>query len=394
MTIERELALEKAQQGTLETKLLMAQLAALAQKPAVGLEEPWIARRRVDLGTALAKAELPMMIARDTLAKNGVLVVEIDQIIQDRARDQLVARRSSVLEPDFWQAVDAQTRLGSVRPAATTAPGQAPARAITPGQIALTMGLGGLAIAIAIFAHRWVFAIGGRTRQSAKTNLGFAFLKDMADIVLPMLVLLCVLTLLGWFRGDPGLLTKLGNEIIIAGVIAIYFHWLGHCVFMPFFAAGRLVDAPKDTAERAVWLITAIGVLLAGENLVEYFDTRNVEPSGVSTLISLAIIFGISGCLWALAGILKAVCKTEAPAQQPRPHDKGGKDILKLIGWSFTAVAIATPLPPCQNLRTPPPAPVPPLPVFTAEETRREPWGCPEAPFASQWEGRQCLTRK
>lgn len=325
LTVERELARGAADKGTLDTKILLAQLAGLGPKPATGAtEDAWVAARRSQINAALVKAETPVQVARDAQARATVLIEEIDVIIGQKNRAALFARKQSLFEPAFWNKVAAEIENfpASFRLA------QPPTIVSAPNSrlhIGTSVALALLALLVAAFAHRWVFAVAAREGHSAKENLGFAFLKDIADIALPMLIILMVFGVLGW-SGMPLVMPPgLGVAVVTAGAIAIYLHWLGHSIFRPSFAPGRVIALPEREAKRAVAITTALGIVLAAESLLAYAEGLHIRASALFTLIALLVIFGASASLWLLTAMW------HPPIEDAGPHRSKPKPVFDLV---------------------------------------------------------------
>ena len=98
--------------GHVETRALQAQLDVLG--PAPGKDQTEAApraARRAELTTALAKAEEPVMVARQAYARANVLIEEIDRLVRARNASDLLERRPSPLSPASWSTACSRLSL-------------------------------------------------------------------------------------------------------------------------------------------------------------------------------------------------------------------------------------------------------------------------------------------
>lgn len=317
LTVQRELALALIERGTLKGRIAKAQLAQLDAGATKGQSElAWIKQKRVDLNSRVAQEDAPAIAARDIEARDGVLIHEIDQILRHKRRQKLFLHDQPVLTARTWTEAAGAIRAGRINvgsPVAGRQPHPELAGIPLTVRLAILILIGLFAIWAASRCRRLLrAAIDGRsvTKESPRSRLGLAFARDLLDIAVPTAVLLIVLVSVRLLAADIPVLAAFSAQVILAGLTVIYARWLGQSLFAPAFPAAQLVRVADDRTPDAIWLMTWLGVAMAGDQIVEYIDQQPGNSPALNALLSFAVVLVASALMWRLARVLK--CATGA----------------------------------------------------------------------------------
>lgn len=287
----------------------MAQLDAGATKGQSELA--WIKQKRLDLNSRVAQEDAPAIAARDIEARDGVLIHEIDQILRHKRRQKLFLHDQPVLTARTWAEAAGAIRAGRINvgsPVAGRQPHPELAGIPLTLRLAILILIGLFAIWAASRCRRLLrAAIDGRsvTKESPRSRLGLAFARDLLDIAVPTAVLLIVLVSVRLLAADIPVLAAFSAQVILAGLTVIYARWLGQSLFAPAFPAAQLVRVADDRTPDAIWLMTLLGVAMAGDQIVEYIDQQPGNSPALNALLSFAVVLVASALMWRLARVLK-----------------------------------------------------------------------------------------
>ncbi|TVV71030.1 mechanosensitive ion channel family protein [Sphingomonas solaris] len=347
LTVQRELALDLGQRGTLKGRIAQAQLAQLdddTTKPQEALA--WVKQKRIELGRSVAQEQAPAIAARDVYARDGVLIHEIDLVLRQKRRQKLFAHDRPILLPATWVAAAEDVRSSEMRPATAAATRQ-PYAALVGVPLAFRIALVVAAAAVAVWAGvRWRrslrAAIDRRSipAHSPRSRLGLAFARDLLDILIPAAVLMLVFAGVSLLTADLPFLVASSGQVILAGLAVIYARWLGQSLFAPAFPAAQLLRLPDDLTDRAIRLMTALGLVVAADQLVDYFERQPGSSAAVSALLSFAVVVVTSLLIWRLARILRnARGARSVKASTVHPDDAGPDDAVRTAARFMTIAA-------------------------------------------------------
>jgi small-conductance mechanosensitive channel len=354
LTVQRELALDLSQRGTLKGRVAKAQLAELeANAPKGQGDLAWVNQKRRDLNEKLAQENAPAIAARDIEARNGVLIQEIDQILRQKRRHKLFMHTHPVLTAATWSDAAADMRSGQISIGWQAAVRQ-PYPELVGIPLAVRIGIVALvglsAIGVAARCRRLLWtAIDRRSTPhgSPRSRLGLAFARDLLDITLPVAVLLIVLASVSLLTADLPFLAAFSGQIIQAVLTALFARWLGQSLFAPAFPAAQLVRLAEGRTGEAIRLMTWLGIAIAADQIVDYGDRQPGSSSALNGLLSFAIVLAACFLTWRLARVLKGATGARYAADNPADRQSAPRSTdmvqpaARIIKAAATCAALA-----------------------------------------------------
>ena len=335
---DREESLAYVNEGNLDARILEAQVKALGQ-PVDGDEGG--DSRRSTLVARLEVASAPIAAARDANARAGVLIQEIDRVIDHAGRAQLLRRQTSPLMPDLWRRVAQETATiaemlrqasQSQSPTGRQALIQAMPFAVVLGGMALVLGFG-----ITRSCRRFLLRRVDLARTD-RARLAYAFAQELLSIMLPALAVMsaaAAVTLLG--RSAPAFFS-LASVLLASGLVVVFARWLGHAMFKPTVEAARIMVLAPDEATRAVRYTRRLGLVLGGDVVVGYLQRSTTIGAAIVEVLSLCLVCAGAYQLWRLAGIVRRQQRTSPP------EDMNALGLQRPAAYILTMAAIAAPL--------------------------------------------------
>lgn len=349
LTVQREMARAMLERGTLKERIIAAQLEELSNTQIHEVEPTWVKQRREALNEELAHENRPAIAAHDSYARASVLIKEIDERLREKLRSALFAQDHSLFQARTWEEAAAQGYAGltgSADPIERAASGGFSAPSLAQRLLlSLCAGLASFWVALHVRGRlrRWLDAR-EENAASARSSLGFAFLRDLLDIAGPAAALIVTLIIMRSFAADLPVLATYGTELVSAGFLVIFAHWLGQSLFEPAFPPARLLALPEGRSGRAIRLITILGACLAAEQALETMLEMPHDPAEFGALASLAIILISSFGLWRLGSELALARGARAVAGAGSHHTALCGDLFKNIARLLKIVAILLPV--------------------------------------------------
>lgn len=308
---ERDAALALVERGNVDTRIARAQLATIGSPPAEGESEPApVAERRQQLNARLAAAQAPIVAADDAQARANVLIDEIDALTNAAERKKMLRRAASPLDPRLW--VDFIRELGTgfgslgdyFRDDARAAERWSLLTSRLP--LALLLLAGGLFLAFRV-QRALIRRIGAMLAEavSPRRRLALALVRDVVGVFIPFVAVILVAMAVGVMGLAFPSLLEVSLVVFLGGLIVVFAQWLGTSLFLPSFSEARLVALDRPSARRALAFTYMIGLVLAAELLVEYFEAKLAADSAVISILSVGLIASGSYLLWKLAGELQ-----------------------------------------------------------------------------------------
>lgn len=301
---------------------LTAQIASLGPPPPKDQPEPEIvAERRKQLTAELARAQQPVVEARQAYARADVLIEEIDTLVRSRSATSLLERKPSPLIPATWEQAAADLRIyaekleddleRSLQPTAErmsfVEDRLLPALLIIVVALVLPIGIGHFVL---ISLERRVRRGGTPLRFIMKVaglhlmRLALSFIAGMAIIAALILV-----------QDGIHSADNLSGALTVMILIFIIADWLGNVLFNPNQPSLRLVSLSTGLARTCYWLAMAFAASLGVDALVDgASDDYAFAPASLSMLEGISILIGCL-VLSVLARVLRRVAdEMEAPA--------------------------------------------------------------------------------
>ena len=333
LVIDREESLTYVNEGNLDARILAAQLKALGPEAE--------SDRRKDLASRLAVASAPTDAALDAHARAGVLIREIDRVIDHAGRMALLQRQASPLAPDLWRslAADSAALWRVIRNSFQLQTGEGRHALIQVLPFAVI--LGGVALSIGFGVTRACRRLLSRQIAEAKqdrTRLAFAFAQDVLAILLPALAVVSAAAaamLLG--RSAPAFFS-LAVVLMVAGLVVVFARWLGHALFRPTVDAARIMALSPEDAGRAVRYTRRLGLVLGGDIVVGYLQRSTAIGASIIEVLSLCLVIIGAYQLWRLAGIIRRDVVFSSP------EELNALGLQRPAAWLMTLTAVAAPL--------------------------------------------------
>ncbi len=332
--------------NTERIQTLENQIKALGPKPDDGSSEPDdIANLREHLDTQLDGLRVPRIISEEAFSRANGLILEIDQIIRERQKKQLLERGPSPLNPVHWgpawlDVTEAARSLINETARNLRSPvvkEQLQERALPV--FLLTV----FAFVLLIFGRRWSERGGAYLRSLGIRGSGvWTFLVSLMRMFLPwlgvvMLVEAIALTGVLGFRG-----TLLFQEIPYWAAIVFYFDWIGRQVYLIGAANGfKRLSAAKITELRIYLDLLAIMLIL--HELTLLFDQIENVSDSTRAVVSFPVILASSALLLRI----RQVRRSDKPAEDEEERSAraaGFSQLVELIRRILFLLGMATPV--------------------------------------------------
>lgn len=329
-------------------------LERLGPSPEEGIEEPPELRdRRAALGQEVARAQVPVIEARETLDRIDVLLRNIDREAWQRLTEELTTLGPSPMRPQTWRM--AQSSLGEAISAglATLRAGYADTdrRAELGRRLALNLILLVVGVAVTFSFRRWLTSVVERALSrvtSARSVAWLIVMRNASRLIVPIVGLGLLFALL-----DPDRLSEGTDRFVLFNLpnfvlTLIGASWLGNSLFSPGLAHYRLVSVEQVDAVRGARLVWGLGVVLALHFAIDGASRSfDLGPASLAALYFPVIVFGGLG-LSRVAPLLDAIRQTIAAREADLPVEQRSAAIgLRLVGFLrrvLLAVTIAAPL--------------------------------------------------
>jgi len=295
-------ALEAADEGNLDNRILLAQLAELGPAPSADepAEEGWLAKRRARLNERLEQAQEPLMALRDRHARAVVLGHEVGQVVRQRQRIELLSGSSSPMLPGLW--IDAAKEAAQLPNNIETSVVHVPERLrlILAGAILLLLLL-------AWFAHHWILKWIHRVEgqfESARIQLLTAFGRDMLGIVSPLVFFGALIMAIRALAPELPGMSLLATALVSAVFSFVVFRWLGRSLFMPSFKAARVFQMPPRYELRAYHASLGLALVMGAESAVSSLRDERPELDALGSALSFVVIAAASLAIWRLLDVI------------------------------------------------------------------------------------------
>lgn len=317
-----------ADNGTLQTRILEAEIAALGPLPAEGKSEPIaVSERREQLDRLLATHFGPVLAARQRQARAAVLVDELDARIGAMQRDRLFQYNASPLDPRSWikaavglsqDAVRAASALSAVWGGADA--GRAKAQALLAALFAVLSVVAGFLLPRRVL--RWIDGLSRTTSSPSKRLLLILFHDLVAAAFLAVAVMLIALAVILILQPVLPQLAwiELALLLAVASLIVMVAAWLGQSVLLSPFEELRIVHLEQADAERGCRLIRWLGLFVAVEAIIKILELRGYSSLAVTNMASALVALVGAWCAWQLTHVLRKR-RAEPPADVPDSAD-------------------------------------------------------------------------
>lgn len=310
---DRDLAHELAERGTLQTRLLQAQLDAIGPPPADGKTEPIaVAQRREELDLRLAEFITPVLGIREAEVRAATLVDELDQRAVELEKLRLWTHDYPPIDPRLWtygitqwgealETFASQVRNGWSR--------ISPADFATGLFTSLTLLFLGPVLMLGVGRGLIVRHMQRRFRRAPTKarKLVIALVEDVLVMALVIIAIMFGIVAFGlplMMILDVDLAEHLLAALFAVALLVGFANWLGQSILRSPFPELRLIRLEAEQAKRGVELIRRLGILLAFTELLgvgEEAAWLGSQAVSLGSVIMIAI-----GCwlTWKLANTI------------------------------------------------------------------------------------------
>lgn len=337
----RDRAAAMADRGTLESRLVKAQLDALGDPPGEGEVEPSaVSSRREELLSDQSAILEPELRWREAAIEAATLVEEIDERIALLEHGRLVGRSATLFEPRSWSAL--QSDLRSVSSGiGSESPFKASRLLVLIAILLVTAG----AVTLAVFfvsrsVNRKIEARLATTTNTVR-QLALLLLRDSLSAALYLIAaiasLAVVAAMLRPFLGTDTLLATL-LSCVVAGLMIAFAHWLGRSAFLSPLPELRLISFRVEKRMRAARYVTALGVILAFEEVLELFEALRLIGTALGGVASTFLILAGSSIIWKFGSLIGTA--VERTTQDDKDFAAQGVNLTHPISRAIKVLAI------------------------------------------------------
>ncbi|MXO51499.1 mechanosensitive ion channel [Erythrobacter gaetbuli] len=309
----REEARAIADAGTLDSRIIEAQIETLGPAPAEGETEPAAtSKRREILSQRLSEELAPLLVLREHQVRAATLITEVDERIATIQEDRLFSFNGTPLNPATWAS--AITAAGSTL---TWYFGKSSIGAIAIGLSLLLV----IPAGILWLGRKWMATVRSRAKaaSSSARSLAILLVEDITGLLIAVLVvgsMACGVAALSWGAAPQTLLLQISVMAFVSGITIAVARWLGRSIFRSPIESLRIVLLPEALGRQASRLTGLIGVTIALEAFLEVVENDGIVVLAVSRLLSALLVLWGSWLVWRLAGI---IARRERKPPEPDP---------------------------------------------------------------------------
>lgn len=319
---DRDRAREVADQGSLDSRVLQAEIASLGPPPADGTSELQArADLRAELNAKTSELMAPILRAGAATARASTLVAELDGTIAVMKSEQTFERSYAMIDPRLWigAAGGLAEEVGTIGSGAKTAAGGEQTSfwgRIIAGIALLIIGPG-----LSSWLLSRIIRVFNRRLKATESLAGKLILHLIDDALKAVVAIggigmaaLAILIILSSFASIETAV-KWGVVVFLALGVLVVARWLGESVLHSPFPDLRLLKLPHTAVAKAISTINYIGILLGLELMIAFFETQSPLRSELAQLLSGLVVL-VGGWLgWRLANIIADSRKAERAEQ-------------------------------------------------------------------------------
>ncbi|MCJ1961692.1 mechanosensitive ion channel family protein [Novosphingobium mangrovi (ex Hu et al. 2023)] len=325
---DRDRAVALANDGSLDLRILEAQIEGLGEPPAEGESEPEsVTEERARLEAALSKLMRPTLRLQSAQARAAVLVSEIDARLASLTKQRLFSHDVSPLDPRQWIRAG-----GELMEAFATAQARTREFRREQGEVSIAGMIAGSLVVIVgvpmlgLLGWKWLSALVDRRRARAASiasKLAWTLALDAsATVVFAIILAICVTTalliLLPLMPKD--IVVGIVPSLIGAGGLIAVGRWLGRGAVLSPFPQLRLISLPEEDGESANRTIQRLTILLALISVLSSLENHGAVGANVSHVLSAILAVIGAWLLWHLSSAFQKA-RIEADAQSVASHE-------------------------------------------------------------------------
>lgn len=333
--------------NTERIQTLDSQIKALGPKPEGDATEPEdIARLRAHLEEQLNNLRVPRIISEEAYSRANGLISEIDQIIRDRQKKELLEKGPSPLNPAYWKPAwldvteAARSLINETLLNLRTDVAREQIRERGLGIFVLLV----FAAILLIFGRRWSEKGGEYLRNLGGSGTGvWTFVISLLRIILPWLGVLAAVTAID-FTGVLGLRgTLLLENVPYWAAIIFFYDWIGRQIYLIGEAQGfRRLSSARITELRVY--IDLLAVMLILHELSILFDQIENISDATRAVVSFPVIVATALLLLRVRQIRMSDIQGDQAEQNTTPRAAGFSQLVELLRRALFLLGIATPV--------------------------------------------------
>jgi len=326
-------------------KTLETQINALGPKPEDGSDEPEeIAELRKHLESQLNSLRVPRVIAEEAFNRANGLINEIDTIIRQRQRKELLARGPSPLNPAHWGPawVDmSEAGRSLVNETAANWRSDVVRERLRERGLAI-MVLVATAAVLVIFGRSWSEKAGGYLRRFGGTGRGvWTFVISLFRIILPwfgvvLLVQAVVMTGVLGLRGS-----LLVQQIPYWAAIVLFYDWIGRQIYLMGEAQEFRGLSARTIAELRIYIDLLAAMLILHE-LAKLFERVENISDATRAVVSFPVIVGTALLLLRVRQI-RSTDQSGDDAETASAGVRGFSQLVELLRRGLFILGIVSP---------------------------------------------------
>ncbi len=332
--------------NTERIQTLDGQIKALGPKPENATDEPEeLAELRKNLESQLNSLRVPRIIAEEAYYRADGLIKEIDTVIRERQRKELLERGPSPLNPSYWGPawVDlTEAARGLRNEIVANLRSDVVQERLNERAFPIAILLA-ISVVLLAFGRRWSERAGDYLRRFGGSGRGvWTFVVSLFRIVLPwfgvaLLVQAVVMTGVLGLRGS-----LLVQEIPYWAGIILFYDWIGRQVFVMGEAQDFSGLPARKIRELRIY-VDLLAVMLILNELAGLFEQIENISDATRAVVSFPVIVATALLLLRVRQIRKPVAETEDPEAE-RTGGKGFSQLVELVRRALFVLGCASPV--------------------------------------------------
>ncbi len=326
---------------------LESQLKALGPKPAEGETEPEdIANLRAHLETQLNSLRVPRIISEEAFSRANGLISEIDRIVRDRQKKEMLKRGPSPINPIYWGPAWVDVKEATRSLINETIENL---RSDVVREQIRERGLGIFVLSVVsavllLFGRRWSEKGGEYLRALGGSGSGvWTFIVSLLRILLPWLGVLALVTAI-MLTGVLGLRgTLLIQQIPYWAAIIFYFDWIGRQVYLMGAAQNFKRLSAGKIRELRVY-VDLLAVMLILHELVQLFEQIENISDATRAVVGFPIVVVTALLLLRVRQIRQSEPQQEQTDQEATRRGAGFSQLVEFLRRALFMLGIATPI--------------------------------------------------
>ena len=332
--------------NTERIQTLESQLKALGPKPEGDASEPEdIAALREHLENQLNSLRVPRIISEEAFSRANGLISEIDQILRERQKKQLLEKGPSPINPVYWGPawVDVKEAFRSLINETVEN-----MRTDVVREQVNDRGLGifvllVLSAVLLIFGKHWSEKGGDYLRRLGGRGAGaWTFVISLLRIVLPWIGVVAIVTAIDMtdVLGLRG--TLLLDEIPYWAAIILFYDWIGRQIYVMSAANDFKRISPARITELRIY-IDLLAIMLILHELALLFEQIENISDATRAVVSFPVIVVTALLLLRVRQIRTNDIRSEGSDQAGTVRSAGFTQVLEFLRRAVFLLGITTP---------------------------------------------------